>query len=226
VKKLIIILFILVTCALLFSAEPIAYLIKSKGSVQIYRDHKPIKFKNGELLYNNDEIITADKAYAAIKYVDGAATVKIFPNSVIDLTAVKQEKQLNKSSYDQVGSLYSKISNKIKGMYKTETPNTVASVKGTGFVTRYNADKKTYIIVTEGEVLVQNKNSGKTVTVSQGFTAVSDDDGEITIGETAEGEISEEEMTEIESVNLESQKTMRFQITDENGNIKYIDITY
>jgi hypothetical protein len=214
------------TLAILCAAEPIAYLMKSKGDVQLFRDNKSVKFKNGELLYNNDEVITNSAAYAAIKYVDGAATIKIFPNSVIKLTAIKQDKTLNKTAFVTLGSLYSKVSNKIKGMYKTETPTTVASVKGTGFITRFNADKKTYVIVTEGEVLVQNKNSGKTQSVGMGETAMSDENGDITVTPTAEGEITDAEQAEIDSANLDAQKTMRVQITDDNGNIKYIDITY
>jgi hypothetical protein len=225
-RKKIIIVFILFSCALLFAAEPVAYLVKTKGSVQLYRDQKSFKYKNGELLYNSDELITDAQSYAAVKYVDGAATVKIFPNSVVKITAVTQDKQLNKNSVVTLGSLYSKVSKKIKGMYQVETPNTVASVKGTGFITRYDADKKTHVIVLEGEVLVQNKDSGKSKSVSKGSSATSGLDGEVNAVETQAGEVTDTEQHEIDAINQDMQKTIRVQIIDENGKIKYIDMTY
>jgi len=225
-KKFIIACLVLITFSMLIAAEPVAYFMKSKGTVQIIRDKKPIKFKNGELLYNNDEIKTVGESYAAIKYVDGGATLKVFPNSVIRLSATQQDKHLIKNTTLRSGSVYSKVYNKVKGMYRVETPTTVASVKGTGFVARLGEDGNTYIIVLEGEVLVQNKDSGKSSIVSQGSTGVSYFDGEVTSRLTQEGEVSESEMNEIESVSLETQKNIKVQITDKDGNIKYIDISY
>ncbi len=225
-RKIIALFLILVSCVILFAAEPVAYLIKTKGSVQLYRDNKAFKFKNGELLYNNDEIITNEKAYAAVKYMDGSSTVKIFPNSVLKVTATKNAKLLDKNVAMQLGNVYSKVSNKIKGAYKVESPNTVASVKGTGFMVRYNADKKTWVIVLEGEVLVQNKASGKSVTVGKGSTAISDDDGNIETHETLPEEITDSEQSEIDDTNQDGRKTYKVQVTDDQGNIRYINITY
>ncbi len=224
-KKIFLILFILVTLSCIFAAEPIAYLMQGRGNVQIIRDEKVVKFKNGELLYNNDEIKTGGESFAAIKYVDGGAAIKVFPNSVIRISAVKYNKQLNKNTILQSGNVYSKISTKIKGAYQVETPTTVASVKGTGFVTKIDEDKKTIIIVLEGEVLVQNKDSGQSKSVQPGSTSVSDTDGNVSSGDTQPGEISEADMKEIESINKESEMTIKVQITDDNGNIKYIEIT-
>jgi len=225
-KKLTLILIILSIGIAIFAADTVAYLVKTKGSVQLYREQKALKFKNGELLFNNDELITNSQAYAAVKYMDGSATLKVFPNSVLKITATKQGKLLDKNVAVQLGSVYSKVSNKIKGAYKVESPNTVASVKGTGFIFRYNADKKTIVIVLEGEVLVQNKASGKSVTVTRGQTAVSDDDGNIEVHETTPEEISEEEQTEITTTSQEGQKTIRVQVMDEQGKLKYIEISY
>lgn len=225
-KKLIITALILITFSLLLAVEPVALFMKSKGKVEIIRDKKSIKFKSGELLYDKDEIRTGGESYAALKYADGGATLKVFPNSVIMISAVQNDKQLDKNTSVKSGSLYSKIYNKIKGTFRVETPTTVASVKGTGFVTRLDNEGNTHIIVLEGEVLVENKDSGKSDSVTKGSTGTSYFDGEIRTEPTQEGEISEAEMKEIESVSLETQKSMKVQITDQDGNIKYIDITY
>lgn len=225
-KQILLACLILMMVGVLAAAEPIAYLMQGKGNVQISRDKKIVKFKNGELLFNNDEIRTSNESFAAIKYMDGGAAIKVFPNSVVKLTAIKQGKQLNKNTSLQLGSLYSKVNSKIKGNYQVETPTTVASVKGTGFITKLLADKKTVIIVLEGEVFVQHKESGKSKSVEAGSTSVTDTQGNIETEKTKIDDISEKEMGEIESTNRETQKTMKIQVTDENGRIKYIEITY
>jgi hypothetical protein len=225
-KQIILLCLILLVVGVLSAAEPIAYLIQAKGSMQIMRDQKALKFKNGELLYNNDEIRTSGESFAAIKYMDGGAAIKVFPNSVVKLSATKNGKQLNKNTSLQLGSLYSKVNNKIKGNYQVETPTTVASVKGTGFVTKLGSKKETIVIVFEGEVLLQHKESGKSKSVSPGMTGTSDVQGNVGVEKTKIEDVSEREMQEIEATNQESQKTMKIQVTDDNGHIKYIQITY
>jgi len=225
-KQIILMCLILFVVGVMFAAEPIAYLIQGKGNLQIMRDQKALKFKNGELLYNNDEIRTSGESFAAIKYMDGGAAIKVFPNSVVKLTATKQGKQLNKNTSLQLGSLYSKVNNKIKGSYQVETPTTVASVKGTGFVSKYTARKETIVIVFEGEVFLQHKESGKSKSVSPGLTGTSDATGNVEVEKTKIEDVSERELREIESTNQETQKTMKIQVTDDSGHIKYIEITY
>jgi len=225
-RKYILMSILLIIAVSVFAADPVAYLLQGKGNVQILRAQKPIKYKNGELLHNNDEIKTGSESFAAIKYTDGGAAVKIFPNSVVRISAVKQDKQLHKNTTLQLGSPHSSINSKIKGNYQVETPTTVASVKGTGFITKVTPDRKTIVVVLEGEVLVQNKESGKSRTVGQGSTGVSDTSGEISVEDSKTTDVSESELKEIESVKQETQKTMKIQVTDPDGNVKYIEITY
>lgn len=225
-KKIILIAIFMIMICLLMAAEPIAYLIQSKGNVQLLRDRKSVRFKNGELLFNNDEIKTAKESFAAVKYNDGGAAVRVFPNSVMRVTAVRYDKQQNKNTLLNSGSLYSKISSRIKGSYQVETPNTVASVKGTGYIVRYGADKITYVIVLEGEVLVQNKESGKTIVVGAGNTATSEPNGNIEVNPTGDGEITDNEMSEIDATNQDVPKTLKVPTINPDGTIKYIEISY
>lgn len=211
----------------LAAAEPIAYLMQGKGNMQIMRANKAIKYKSGEMLFNNDEIKTGGESFAAIKYLDGGATIKVFPNSIIKLSAIKQGKALDKSTSITKGGLYSKVNSKIKGGFQVETPTTVASVKGTGFLTKYDiADKRTIINVLEGVVEVQHKESGKTTQSAAGSTTVSSADGEVDTQPSQAGDVSEKEMEQIEATNQQAQKTLKIQVTDDKGNLKYIEITY
>ncbi len=208
------------------AAESVAYLVQSKGNLAILRASKAIKFKNGELLYNNDEVKTGSEAFAAIKYADGGATVKVFANSIIKLAATKKGKALDKNTSLNQGSLYSKVNNKIKGNYQVETPTTVASVKGTGFLVKFTEARQTIIVVLEGEVEVQHKESGRSSITRAGSTTIVSELGEIETRPTVEEDVSEAESTEINTTGQLDEKTMKIQVTDENGNLKYIEITY
>ncbi|HOZ00366.1 MAG TPA: FecR family protein [Candidatus Syntrophosphaera sp.] len=225
-KKLYLVILLGLLITVLTAAESVAYLMQGKGNLQILRASRSIKYKNGELLLNNDEVKTGSEAFAAIKYLDGGAIVKVFPSSIIKLAAKKQGKTLDKNTSLNQGSLYSKVNNKIKGNYQVETPTTVASVKGTGFLTKYTEDRKTIVIVLEGVVEVQHKESGKRTTTNAGFTTVISENGDLDTHPTTEVELSQEERTEINTTDQQDQKTMKIQVIDENGNLKYIEITY
>ncbi len=226
-KKLIsVLVFIALTVCLLSAAESIAILLNSTGKITLTRNQKAVKFKKGEMLFNYDVIKSGGESFAAIKYLDGSGTIKVFPNSLIKLSAIKQGKLLDKTASITQGSIYSLVSSKIKGEYKVETPTTVASVKGTGYVVKYTDDNLTIIIVLDGEVLAQHKETGKNVVVKAGFTAVVTEDGTITIRATLPGDLSPAEVQQIEITNQEAPKVMKVQMRDERGNLKYIEITY
>lgn len=225
IKILCLILLLGLTATALAAAESVAYLTQGKGDLKILRGGKAIKHKNGEVLVNNDEVRTGSQSFAALKYLDGGATVKVFSNSIIKLTARKQGKNLDKNTSLNKGSLYSKVNDKVKGNYQVETPTTVASVKGTGFLTKYTADGTTIVVVLEGTVEVQHKESGRRTVTEAGSTTIVSPGGEIVTQPTVEADLTPEEWSQTESGQTE-QKTMKIQLTDEQGNLKYIEIRY
>ncbi len=159
-KKIIIYIIIMLAAALSY-AQNIAVIAGMKGKITINRANRTIVAKTGETLKNNDEIQSGEESYAAIRFVDNGATTKLFPNSILVISANKSGNLLNKTNNIAKGTAHSKVTPKT-GNYIVETPNTVASVKGTDFITSYE-NNTTTVGVYEGEVEIKSKNTEKTV---------------------------------------------------------------
>ncbi len=223
-KKITIIILIALTVSFVF-ADSVAYLSTSKGTVSLNRNNKAVKFKTGEMLQSKDELRTGAESFAAYKFIDGGANIKVFANSVVEINASKSGKNLNKSVKVTKGSVLSNVT-KGRGNYQVETPTTVASVRGTDFLTQVAIDGTTIIIVTDGVVELVSP-TGEVITVEAGYTAYIDADGNITVSETTAEEAKMVEDADREDSTLEShKKTMRIQVTDDQGSIRYIDIKY
>jgi hypothetical protein len=224
VKKIIIIVLIALAISFVY-ADSVAFLSTSKGNVSLTRADKQVKFKTGEMLENKDEIRTGAESFAAYKFIDGGANIKVFANSVVEIKASKSGKNLDKSVKVSKGSVLSNVT-KGRGNYQVETPTTVASVRGTDFLTQVAPDGSSVIIVTDGIVELVTP-TGEVVTVEAGYTAHIDGDGNIEVVETTDEEIKMVDEANQEDTTLESpKKTMRIQVTDDQGSIRYIEIKY
>lgn len=223
-KKIFLLILVLISISFLI-ANDVALLSSVKGKVSLQRDKKNVNFKAGDMLRNKDEIRTGGESFAAYKFIDATATIKVFANSVVEINADKKGKNLNKNVKVSGGSVLSSIKGS-GSAFQVETPTTVASVRGTEFLTKVNADGSTLIIVTEGTVLVESKLTGETKSVSKGSTGYVDSDGAMDVEPTTPGQIDELEQAELDASQPANPKTMRIQVTDENGNIRYINVTY
>ncbi len=176
------------------------------------------------MVFNNDQIKTAGESFAAVKYLDGSSTLKIFSNSVVRINAAVVGNNMNKNTTVSQGSANSSVT-RGGGTYTVQTPTTVASVKGTDFLTKL-IDYQTLIIVTEGEVVVKNTITNRVVDVNAGYTAKSDDQGLLSVEESSDEDLTEAERLEIEAQTRTRPRSMRIQFMDELGNIKYIDVRF
>lgn len=159
-KKYLLLITLSLICFYL-GAQNIAVIAGMKGKIIIVRNNHNINAKTGEIIKNNDEIQSGEESYAAIRFVDNGATTKLFPNSILVINANKSGKTLNKTNSIVKGTAHSKVTPKT-GNYIVETPNTVASVKGTDFLTAFE-NNITTVGVYEGEVEIKSKNTEKTV---------------------------------------------------------------
>lgn len=224
-KRTIIALILLALICSAFAAESVAMLSASKGKVDLNRDTKSIKYKIGDLLKNNDELRTGGESFAAYKYIDGSSTIKVFSNSVVKVTASKSGKTLSKKVTVTKGSVFTQIKPKT-GEFKVQTPTTVASVKGTGFLTKITDSNQSMFVVTEGEVELKILDREGTQSVAKGKTAVVESDGAVEIRNSTREDISSIEQAEMESSQNSAPKVMRIPVTDANGRTKYIEISY
>jgi len=223
-KKLIFIALILSLSVAVFAAN-VALLTASKGKVDLTRSSKAAKFKVGDYLQNKDEIRTGGESFAAYKYVDGSTTIKVFSNSIVKVTAVSNGKSLGKKATVTKGSVFCKM-NPNSGTFDVQTPTTVASVKGTEFLTKLTKDRQSMFIVFEGEVTLKILDDPETKSVNAGKTAVVEADGRFEIRQSTSEDLSEMEKAEIESSRARDNKTLRIPMVDPSGRTRYIEITH
>jgi len=221
---IIVLLLFSLTCSV-FAAESVALLSASKGKVDLSRDAKYIKFKAGDLLRNNDELRTGGESFAAYKYIDGSSTIKVFSNSVVRITANKSGKSLSKKVVIDKGSIFTDVKPKT-GTFMVQTPTTVASVKGTGFLTKISDDGVSKFIVTDGEVELKILESEDVKSVAAGKTATIDAEGNFEIRESSSEDTSSIEKEEMESSKVSEPKLIRIPVIDAAGKTKYIEIRY
>lgn len=224
-KRIITVCILVALAYTLMAADSVALLSASKGKVDISRDAKAIKFKNGELLKNNDELRTGGESFAAYKYIDGSSTIKVFSNSLVRITANRSGKTLSKKVVVDKGSVFTSVKPKT-GAFMVQTPTTVASVKGTGFLTKLTDKGESMFIVTDGEVEIKIMNQDEVKSVPAGKTAVIDEAGNYEIRESTPEDTSAIEEAEIESTQKNEPKLIRIPVVDEAGKTKYIEITY
>ncbi len=224
-KRIIITLILTCIVFVMFAAESVALLSASKGKVDLSRESKAIKFQNGDLLKNNDELRTGGESFAAYKYIDGSSSIKVFSNSVVRITANRSGKSLSKKVVVNKGSIFTNVKPKT-GAFIVQTPTTVASVKGTGFLTKLNEKGDSFFIVTDGEVELKIMDSEEVKSVPAGNTAIIDELGNYEMRASTAEDTSSIEQAEIESSQTTEPKTIRIPVVDATGKTKYIEITY
>ncbi len=197
-KKLLImitgIISILVLYTLVFAAQPIAITIKAKGKVDVNKTGKSSnKLKRGYRLADGDKIITGKKSYAALRFIDDRSLIRIRANSTCTIRGKKENNQLLKNVVLEVGTIFARIS-KQKGRFQVTTPTSVASVKGTDFITDHRGKDGTYYFGEDGVVEITNK--GGAALLRTGETAyVADENTAPVVRKTRKGEKPEfEEM--------------------------------
>ncbi|MCB5253369.1 MAG: FecR family protein [Candidatus Cloacimonadaceae bacterium] len=224
-KKLCLFILILSLATLLLATETVAILSVSKGKVSLERNKQDLIFKKGELLKNDDILRTKAESFAAYKFIDASSLVKLFSNSVVSISATQLGAKLSKKVNIERGSILSSVKSG-SGAFAIHTPTTVASVKGTEFMTRVDENGNSMFIVTDGEVELQIKVTGETVTVVKGKTANVDRRGGLTVADSSPEDISSIELSELEANQEIEPTTIRIPVIDEAGNTKYIEITY
>ncbi len=224
-KKILLIAVTLILSANLLALDSVAVISASKGKVDLHRAAKLIKHKTGDFLQNNDEIRTGKESFAAYKYIDGSATVKVFSYSIVQVYASAKDKKLSKTVKLNKGSVFSQIKSD-SGPFAVQTPTTVASVKGTGFLAKFDEQEQTKFIVTEGKLELKILDKTETKSVSAGNTAIVQADGSFEIRPSTEEDIQEIELSELESTREKEIRKMRIPVIDPNGQTRYIEITW
>jgi hypothetical protein len=159
---------ILTVAAGLQAAETIAIIIKTQGKVTVTRANAdPVEVKRGLRLEDGDKLVTGRKSFAALRFIDDASLVRIGENTICTIQGQKSNNQVAKNIYVEAGALLSRVT-QLKGKFQVSTPTSVASVKGTEFITEHKSNPGTYFFGHEGEVEVAN--DAGIMTLEAGFT--------------------------------------------------------
>lgn len=161
-----------------FAAETVAVVLKVKGSVSLTRGKNTAsqKLTRGFRLEHGDRLSTGKKGYAAIKFIDDASVIRIRANSTCRIEGKKEKNKILKNVYLEVGALFARVTQQ-KENFKITTPTSVASVKGTEWISEQKSEGGTFYYGLKGIVEISNNagvallHAGETVEVPDANTA-------------------------------------------------------
>lgn len=191
-KTIIVILSLFIT-TLLMGAEVdhVALTLQTNGEIILNRADESMPINTGELLIDKDELESMEESYAAVKFVDGSSVLRLFPLSVLQINAEKNEDELDKRSFLEVGTVWSKVTKKT-GLFEVETPTTVISVRGTEILLEVDDQGNTRLYTFSGESVMRNKVDGLEATVQKGQTSFSTGVGMIDVTDINRDELPDE----------------------------------
>jgi hypothetical protein len=139
------------------AAETIAVVLKVKGKVQITRGTQAslITLKRGSRLQDGDKLKTEKSCYAAVRFIDDASLLRVRANSTCTIKGKKDKNQVIKNVVLEVGTILAKVT-KQRGKFEISTPTSVASVKGTEWITEQRYNGGTFYYVLDGAVEITN----------------------------------------------------------------------
>ena len=210
--------------SLLFSSSKVAIAIKTKGDVSvIYKGlNSEQVLKPGSPLSNQDKIKTGKNGYIALMYLDDKTVVKMLDNSDLTIMGDRSGNKINKSLDIKYGRIAANVKPQKGKEFRISTPTSVASVKGTEFAIQSDPSSGDSFTLIEGLIQVTNSITGESTQVQEGETAISTPDGSLDVAETTSDDLDGFEEASMEPPTQE----LRFEVEDENGNIKEILIKF
>jgi hypothetical protein len=200
------------------SAKTIAVIIKVKGNVTLYKDNKVSeqKLRRGTRLIAGDKLVTDSKGYAAIRFTDDKSLLRVRSNSTCTIRTREEKNETIKNVFLEVGTIYARVT-KQNAKFEVQTPTSVASVKGTEWITKQILKGATYYYGRSGVFEVSNE-IGSVLCREDETVEVLDSNSMPITRKTIEGEVdwdfdSEQEDYEFRFENEQGQKRiLRFRV--------------
>tara|TARA_B100000941_G_scaffold202772_1_gene147634 strand:+ start:603 stop:1274 length:672 start_codon:yes stop_codon:yes gene_type:complete len=210
--------------SILFPSSKVAIAIKIRGDVSVLYKGLNLEqvLKPGSPLSHQDKIKTGKNGYIALMYLDDKTVVKILGNSDLTISGDRSGNKINKSLDIKYGKIAANVKPQKGKEFRISTPTSVASVKGTEFAIQSDPSSGDSFTLIEGLIQVTNSITGESTQVQEGETAISTPDGSLNVTETTSDDLDGFEEASIE---LPTQE-LRFEVEDENGNIKEILIKF
>ena len=210
--------------SILFPSSKVAIAIKIRGDVSVFYKGLNLEqvLKPGSPLSHQDKIKTGKNGYIALMYLDDKTVVKILGNSDLTISGDRSGNKINKSLDIKYGKIAANVKPQKGKEFRISTPTSVASVKGTEFAIQSDPSSGDSFTLIEGLIQVTNSITGESTQVQEGETAISTPDGTLNVAETTSDDLDGFEEASIEPPTQE----LRFEVEDENGNIKEILIKF
>ncbi len=208
----------------LLGSSKVGIAVKVSGTVKLVSAETSTEtaLNPGKPLDNEDKIITGDNSFTAIMYLDDKTLVKVMENSELTIRGSRGASGINKELDIAYGKLSAKIAKQKGNDFRISTPTSVASVKGTDLFISSNPIEGDLFVLIEGLIEVINSITGETTQVKKGETATSTPDGSLDVSPTTEDDL--EGFQDSDEPSEEGPQELRFEIQDDNGNIKQIII--
>ena len=210
--------------SILFPSSKVAIAIKTKGDVSVvYKGLNSAQvLKPGSPLSHRDKIKTGKNGFIALMYLDDKTVVKMLGNSDLTIMGDRSGNKINKSLDIKYGRIAANVKPQKGKEFRISTPTSVASVKGTEFAIQSDPSSGDSFTLIEGLIQVTNSITGESTQVQEGETAISTPDGSLDVAETTSDDLDGFEEASMEPPTQE----LRFEVEDENGNIKEILIKF
>ena len=210
--------------SILFPSSKVAIAIKIRGDVSVLYKGLNLEqvLKPGSPLSHQDKIKTGKNGYIALMYLDDKTVVKMLGNSYLTIMGDRSGNKINKSLDIKFGKIAANVKPQKGKEFRISTPTSVASVKGTEFAIQSDPSTGDSFTLIEGLIQVTNSITGESTQVQEGETAISAPDGSLNVAETTSDDLDGFEEASIEPPTQE----LRFEVEDENGNIKEILIKF
>ena len=221
-KNLLCILFFSLTTA--FSSSKVAVVMKVKGDASVkFKESNSVQSLNpGTPLSDQDKITTGEDGFVALMYIDDKTVVKILGNSILDILGKRSGATINKSINIEYGRVAAAVTTQKGKEFRVSTPTSVASVKGTSLAIESEPSTGDSFTLLEGLIEVTNLVTGESTEVQEGETALSTNDGSLEVNQTTQMDLDGFEEASLEVSNQE----IRFEMEDENGELKEIIIKF
>ncbi|MDI6765931.1 MAG: FecR family protein [Bacteroidota bacterium] len=178
------------------------------------------KADKGDMLYNGNQVRTAKKSLAILKFKDNSI-VRLREESELTIHGEGQRGTMTKQAHLYKGSLGFDVQKQGNEKFRLSSPTSVASIRGTKGKWSSGNGYDT-LVVTEGLVNLRNLVSNNEVDVGAGFVGFSDETGSVTSREATEQELNQAANAAIGGTLNE----LKLELQDPEGNKKELKLRY
>lgn len=210
--------------------RPLAFVRRFKPKVNIFNraSQKYLTAEQGEKLFDGDTLATGEDGYAAVQFMD-KSLAKVKPSSVLLVNGSVDDATQSTSTRIllNAGEVLMNVNDATRSSFEVATSSSVATVKGTEFISSVGPMGESLHYVFEGTITVLATESGQTEDIGQGrFARVSADGQTITTGEMDEDQQQRLRKEFEEAEQQRQRKTLELRFRDEDGSVREVEIKY